>query len=186
VVQAERACKPHESPTGKGHAKAGVMLDPDILPCQISIMRMVRVMGLMVMVCAGIVPAPGLAGGACTVGCDDADPCTTDVCEGSSCRHDGLPRAQALDCACQAIGRTACTDTPGGVRRPHESACRLLASSNGGSTSPRRLTRARRRTELAWNRAERAAAKGRLSADCRDAVRRQLEHLFDAMTEPAP
>jgi len=145
-------------------------------------MRMVMVVGVMMLISTGVASAAEPAGAACTLGCDDADPCTTDVCDGTRCRHDALPRAEAVDCACQPIGEPACTELPRGVRRPHASACRLL---DGGGTPGRRLTRAQRRTELAWNRAENAAARGRLSDACRDAVRRQLGHLFDAMAAPA-
>jgi len=159
-----------------------VNLDPDRLPCQISIMRMVMVVGVMMLVCAGAAIAAEPAGFTCSAGCDDADPCTTDVCDGATCRHDALPRAEAVDCACQPIGETACTTMPRSVRRQHASACRLL---DGGSASARRVTRAQRRAENAWNRSEAAAAKGKLSDGCRDAVRRQLGHLFDAMAAPA-
>lgn len=158
------------------------ILDPDTLPWQISIMRMVMVVGAMMLVCAGAAVAAEPAGFTCTAGCDDADPCTTDVCEGTSCRHDALPRAQAVDCACEPLDETACTSMPRSVRRQHASACRLL---DGGSASARRVTRAQRRAENAWNRSENAAAKGKVSSTCRDAVRRQLGHLFDAMAEPA-
>lgn len=129
---------------------------------------------------AQTVDAPGVANAAIRhdtpnpFPCDDRDPCTDDIHDGSACRHTPSTGLAAIACACTRATDTACGSTlPAGVLRKTARACALASPTPG---DPGRTIR---RTTHHWSNALRLArtpaARRRLGASCADALATALD-----------
>jgi hypothetical protein len=116
----------------------------------------------------------------CPGGCDDGDPCTTDVCAAAVCAHEPLAGFAAACSLCRAgFGRPACAGVgvPGPVARKIAQGCQrhgqALATPNA-----KRQRRLGRRALASLAKAVRAtrktADKGKLPANCVGAVAESL------------
>jgi len=109
--------------------------------------------------------------------CDDADPCTTDMCLAQGCVHLDALGFDSVTCVCQRQPLAECPSVPALITRRQNRSCKLF--DHAASASSDRKAKARLRAGLrALHAAEmatlKASRKGKITGSCAAALGTQL------------